>query len=275
MPREAMLARTLVELADTLVADFDVVELLTLLADRCVDVLDVDAAGLMLVAPDGDLRVMASSSEAMRVLELFELQAQEGPCLDCYRTGQPVVNQDLATVDGRWPRFVGRSRSPPASTRSTPCRCDCAARSSVRSTCSTSSPGRCDRADIEAAQALADVATIAILQHRAALEAQVLNEQLNHALNSRIVIEQAKGVIAEREGLDMEQAFADVAHPRPQPQPTARRRRPRRHHRELGRGGARSFALSKVKAIVRPRGGSGHRRRTCRVRWRGAGRWRR
>ncbi len=85
MPRETMLARTLVGLADTLVADFDVVELLTLLADSCVDVLDVGAAGLMLAAPDGTLRVMASSSEAMRVLELFEIQAQEGPCLDCFR----------------------------------------------------------------------------------------------------------------------------------------------------------------------------------------------
>ncbi len=109
MPREAMLARTLVELADTLVADFDVVDLLTLLADRCVEVLGVGAAGLMLVAPEGDLRVMASSSETMRVLELFELQSQEGPCLDCYRTGQPVVNQDLATVNGRWPRFAAKA----------------------------------------------------------------------------------------------------------------------------------------------------------------------
>src|SRR6266446_3959547 len=105
MAREEMLARTLVELADTLVAEFDVVELLTLLTDRCVDVLDVAAAGLMLASPPGDLRVLASSSEAMRVLELFELQSQEGPCLDCYRTGEPVVNQDLAMVDGRWPRF--------------------------------------------------------------------------------------------------------------------------------------------------------------------------
>src|ERR1044071_2571464 len=95
MPRESLLARTLVELADTLVDDFDVVELLTRLADRCVDVLDVGAAGLMLAAPDGNLRVMASSSEAMRVLELFEIQAQEGPCLDCYRTGQPVAEGDL------------------------------------------------------------------------------------------------------------------------------------------------------------------------------------
>lgn len=106
MLREALLARTLVELADTLVDDFDVVDMLTRLADRCVDVLDVSAAGIMLVAPEGDLRVMASSSDAMRVLELFELQAQEGPCMDCCRTGDPVVNQDLAADDGRWPRFA-------------------------------------------------------------------------------------------------------------------------------------------------------------------------
>src|SRR4029450_6029252 len=106
MSREALLAKTLVELADTLVADFDVVELLTLVADRCVEVLDVGAAGLMLATPGGDLRVIASSSDAMRVLELFEIQAQEGPCMDCYRTGQPIVNQDLATVNGRWPRFT-------------------------------------------------------------------------------------------------------------------------------------------------------------------------
>src|SRR5207244_7829797 len=97
--------RTFVELADTLVDNFDVVELLTLLSDRCVEVLDVAAAGLMLAAPEGDLRVVASSSEAMRVVELFELQSQEGPCLDCFRTGEPVLNQDIATVDGRWPTF--------------------------------------------------------------------------------------------------------------------------------------------------------------------------
>src|SRR5437588_3136797 len=107
MPREALLVRTLVELADTLVDDFDVVELLTHLADRCVEVLDVTAAGLMLARPGGgELQVVASSSDAMRVLELFELQAEEGPCPDSYRTGEPVVNQDLATVDGRWPRFA-------------------------------------------------------------------------------------------------------------------------------------------------------------------------
>jgi GAF domain-containing protein len=195
-----------VELADTLVADFDVVELLSLLADRCVEVLDVDAAGLMLVGPDGDLRVMASSSEAMRVLELYELQAQEGPCLDCYRSGRPVVNQDLATVNGRWPRFAPEALAAGfRSVHALPMRL----RGSVIGALNLfhAAPGEMAAADVDAAQALADVATIAILQHRATLEAQVVNQQLQHALNSRVVLEQAKGMVAERAGLDMEQAF--------------------------------------------------------------------
>src|SRR5436189_3172859 len=106
MSREALLARTFAELADSLVDDFDVVDLLTLLATRCVAVLDVAASGVMLAAPDGGLRVVASSSDAMRVVELFELQHDEGPCLDAYRAGQPVLNQDLAATNGRWPRFA-------------------------------------------------------------------------------------------------------------------------------------------------------------------------
>ena len=211
MPREALLARTFVELADTLVADFDVVDLLTLLADRCVDVLEVDAAGLMLVAPDGDLRVMASSSEAMRMLELFELQSQEGPCLDCYRTGLPVVNQDLATLNSRWPRFAAEALAAGFhSVHALPLRLRGAVIGALN--LFHVEAGRMRQADVDAAQALADVATIAILQHRAALEAQVVNEQLNHALNSRVVIEQAKGMVAQREGLNMEQAFSTLRH---------------------------------------------------------------
>ena len=208
MTREAKFARAIVELADTLVVDFDVVELLTVLADSCVEVLDVGAAGLMLVAPDGNLRVMASSSEAMRLLELFELQAQEGPCLDCYRTGRPVVNQDLE-ANGRWPRFSSEALAAGFhSVHALPMR--------LRGTTLGAlnlfhvEPGEMRQSDIDSAQALADVATIAILQHRAALEAQVLNEQLHHALNSRIVIEQAKGIIAERQHLNMEQAFSTL-----------------------------------------------------------------
>jgi GAF domain-containing protein len=209
MSREALLARTLVELADTLVDDFDVVELLTLLTDRCVDVLDVAAAGLMLVAPEGDLRVMASSSEAMRVLELFELQAQEGPCLDSYRTGLPVVNQDLATLDGRWPRFAAEAIAAGFhSVHALPMRL----RGTVIGALNLFhvDSGDMRPADIDAAQALADVATIAILQHRASIEGQQVNEQLQLALNSRIVIEQAKGMVAERLGLNMEQAFSTL-----------------------------------------------------------------
>lgn len=199
MPRETMLAKTLVELADTLVADFDVVELLTLLTDGCIDVLDVGAAGLMLIAPDGDLRVMASSSETMRVLELFELQAREGPCLDCYRRGQPVLNQELATASDRWPRFAPEALAAGFRTaHALPMRL----RGTVIGALNLFHihAGDMRQADIDAAQAMADVATIAILQHRATQEAQLLNEQLNQALNSRIVIEQAKGMLAERLG---------------------------------------------------------------------------
>jgi GAF domain-containing protein len=207
MPRETTLAKTLVGLADTLVDDFDVVELLTLLTDGCIDVLDVGAAGLMLAAPEGDLRVMASSSEAMRVLELFELQAQEGPCLDCYRTGQPVLNQHLATAEDRWPRFAPEALASGFHiVHALPMRL----RGTVIGALNLfhNYPGDMRHEDIAAAQAMADVATIAILQHRATHEAQVLNEQLNHALNSRIVIEQAKGMLAERLDVDLEQAFS-------------------------------------------------------------------
>lgn len=207
LPKQVLFARALVELADTLVADFDVVELLTRLADRCVEALDVAAAGLMVVGPGGDLRVMASSSEAMRLLELFELQSKEGPCLDCYRSGRPVVNQDLALANSRWPRFSDKAIGAGfRSVHALPMRL----RGTVIGALNLfrAEPGDMQEVDVEAAQALADVATIAILQHRATHEAQVVNQQLQHALNSRVVIEQAKGMVAEREHLNMEQAFS-------------------------------------------------------------------
>ena len=213
-PREALLARALVELAGTLVADFDVVELLSLLADRCVEVLGVGAAGLMLAGPDGGLRVMASSSEAMRALELFELQSEKGPCLDCYCSGEAVAGQDLATVNGCWPRFAHQALAVGfRSVHALPMRL----RGTVIGALNLfhAEAGEMHAADIDAAQALADIATIAILQQRAALERQVVAQLRQHALNSRVVIEQAKGVVAERAGLDMEQAFAafrDHAH---------------------------------------------------------------
>ena len=204
--REVLLARTFVDLVDTLVDDFDVVELLTLVADRCVEVLDVAAAGLMLVAPEGDLRVVAFSSEAVRVVELFELQAQEGPCLDAYRSGAAIVNQDLTKVGSRWPNFTPVATDAGfKSVHALPMRLRGVIIGALN--LFRAEQGDLEESDVVAAQALADVATIAILHHRAASEAQLVNEQLTLALNSRIIIEQAKGVLAERIGLDMDQAF--------------------------------------------------------------------
>jgi len=207
MPREALLVRTLVEMADSLVNDFDVVALLSLLADRCVEVLDVAAAGVMLVAPDGGLRVVASSSEAMRVVELFELQADEGPCMDCYRTGAPVLLQeDLAAAGGRWPQFAPVAAAAGfRSAHALPMHL----RGSVIGALNLfgAAQGVLTDADVGAAQALADVATIAILQQRVMSESRVLIDQLNTALTSRVVIEQAKGVLAEGANLSMESAF--------------------------------------------------------------------
>jgi GAF domain-containing protein len=206
MARESVLARTMVELADSLVDDFDVVELLTLLADRCVEVLDVDAAGLMLASPSGELRVMASSSEEVRLLELFELDKAEGPCVDCYRTGVPSVKDDLESSNGRWPRFAAAALDAGfRSVHALPMRL----RGSVIGALALFHvvAGDLPHEDVVVAQACADVATITILQHRATTEAKVLAAQLNTALNHRIVIEQAKGVTAERLNIDMEQAF--------------------------------------------------------------------
>lgn len=204
--RERVLARTFVELADTLVAEFDVVDLLSLVADRCVEVLEADAAGIILAAPHGDLRVIASSNETMRMLELFELQAEEGPCLDCYRSGNPIINQDLEVATARWPRFAPVAlKSGFRSVHALPMRL----RGTIIGALNlfNASADEMQDANLEAAQALADIATIAILQHRAASEAQVLNNQLGQALNSRIVIEQSKGMIAQQLGLQMDQAF--------------------------------------------------------------------
>jgi transcriptional regulator with GAF, ATPase, and Fis domain len=206
MQNEPLLIRTLVELADTLVDDFDVVDLLTLLSTRCVEVLDVAAAGIMLAAAEGDLRVVASSNETMRLVELFELQSDEGPCVDCFRTGVLVTRDDLATATDSWPNFASVAmKAGFQSAHALPMRL----RGSVIGALNLfrSEIGALEEGDVLAAQALADVATIAILQHRVGLEANLLNEQLNEALNSRIVIEQAKGVVAERAGVDTDEAF--------------------------------------------------------------------
>jgi GAF domain-containing protein len=204
--REAVLARTMVELADNLVDDFDIVELLSTLSERCVEILDIAAAGIMLADGEGNLRAMTSSNEAMRIVELFEVQSQEGPCLDCYRTGRPVVNQDLRASNGRWPRFapvaVGAGF---LAADAIPMRL----RGQIIGALNLfrTATGSLDHDDVAIAQALADLATIAILQNRVVVEQRDVNAQLNAALSSRIVIEQAKGMIAERQQLPVDQAF--------------------------------------------------------------------
>jgi GAF domain-containing protein len=207
MPSQTLLARTFVELADTLVDDFDVVELLTLLAHRCVELLDVAAAGLMLVSAEGDLRVVASSSEEMRLVEVFEVQSEEGPCPDCFRTGEPALHEDLTDESSRWPNFGPVALAAGfRSVQALPMRLRGKTVGALN--LFRAERGNLDESDVVTAQALADVATIAILQHRAALQAHLVVDQLNHALNSRVVIEQAKGILAERSGLDMAAAFS-------------------------------------------------------------------
>jgi len=208
MPNQALLLRALVELADNLVDDFDVVDLLCVLSDRCVAAVDVAAAGVMLASPGGALQVVASSSDAMRTLELFQLQADEGPCVDAYRTGTPVVNLDLGDPSAgvRWPRFAARAQVEGfRSVHSLPMRLR--GRTLGALNMFRTVGGALGDPDVAAAQALADIATIAIVQHRAAVDVQTLNDQLSTALNSRIVIEQAKGRMSEGLGVDMGEAF--------------------------------------------------------------------
>jgi GAF domain-containing protein len=194
-------------MADTLVDDYDVVDLLTGLADRCVSLLDVSAAGVMLASPEGSLGLVASSSEAMRLLELFELQTQEGPCLDAFRTGQSVEHENLQAGSGRWPSFSAAAlQAGFASALALPLRLREATLGALNLLRVTRTP--MDEADIIVARAFADLATLSIIQHRTAAEAQRLNEQLSAALTSRVVIEQAKGVIAERADVDLAEAFS-------------------------------------------------------------------
>jgi GAF domain-containing protein len=187
------------------VKDFDVVDFLHTLTQRCVELVDVDAAGLALADHSGMLRVVAASDEQARLLELFEVQNEEGPCLDAYRTGHIVVEEHLDTSE-RWRRFKEEALADGfLSVHAVPMRL----REDVIGALNLFrlKPGRL--ADEEAAicRALADVATIGLLQERAVREARVLAEQLQAALNSRIVIEQAKGVLAEQSHVEMDVAF--------------------------------------------------------------------
>jgi GAF domain-containing protein len=201
-----LLSDTFVELADTMVADFDVIDFLQLLTDRSVMLLSASAAGVMLADPRGELRVAASTNEAARQQELFQIQNDQGPCLDCFRTGQPV-SADLAGQGQRWPRFAAAAMQHGFRTvEALPMRL----RDQVIGALNLfrAAPGPFDQADLRLGQAFADVATIGLLHERNVRRSETVAEQLQAALNSRVVIEQAKGKLAERLGMDMDLAFA-------------------------------------------------------------------
>jgi GAF domain-containing protein len=204
--REEWLARTFVELADTLVADFDVIELMSTLVDRCSELLESSEVGLALADPQGQLRVLASSTERMRVLELIEIQSDEGPCRDCFRAGSRVVNQRLDEVEDRWPRFAAAALSAGFQmVHALPLRL----RNETIGAMNIFNANFVELTsqEVNLAQALADAATIGILQERAVRHGVQLAGQLQQALNSRIVVEQAKGVVAERLQIGMDEAF--------------------------------------------------------------------
>lgn len=193
-------------LADTLVADFDVVEVLNLLANACVELLGATAAGILLGDQRGNLQVMASSSEQSRLLEVFQLQNDEGPCLDCYRGAQPISVADLSEMSARWPRFVPAAEALGfRAVHALPMRLRDDTLGALNLFHDVAMP--MTEADLQVAQAFADTATIGLLQQRALHAANLLAEQLQTALNSRVVIEQAKGVLAAYGQINMDEAF--------------------------------------------------------------------
>ncbi len=200
------LAHTMVELADTLVRDFDVVDFLHTLAHRCASLFDAAEAGVMLADQRGGLRLVASSSERARHLELFELQNDEGPCLDAYHGGHRIVADDLGADPERWPLFGAEAITAGFGSVYALALCY---RNNVIGALNLfrAASGALGEDELLAAQALADIATIGILQHRAVAEARVLVEQLQSTLNSRVILDQAKGVLAERAQISLNDAF--------------------------------------------------------------------
>jgi GAF domain-containing protein len=204
------LARIFVEIADTMVEEFDLIDFLHMLADRTADLVGGSAVGLLLTDQRGRLEFLAASDENTRLLELFQVQNSEGPCLDAFRTAAPVINADLAEAAARWPRFAPRATAAGfRSVHAFPLRL----RSEVIGALNVfgSQPGSSlDDADVPIVQALADIAAIGLLQERAIRRGELLTEQLQGALHSRVVIEQAKGAIAQAHGVSVDDAFTMI-----------------------------------------------------------------
>jgi GAF domain-containing protein len=206
--RESMLMAAFVDVADTMVDDYDVVDLLDRLAAHCVSLLDVAAAGLLLTDGQGNLRLLASSNEQARLVELFQLQTEQhgGPCVDCYRTGEPITAANLSDYHHRWPGFVvAAARQGFHTVHALPMRLRDQTIGGLNLFRQDTTP--LDQHDLVLGQALADIATIAILQRRALSRSETLTEQLQGAFNSRVIIEQAKGALSSRGNIDVATAF--------------------------------------------------------------------
>ena len=205
--RAAELAQAFVDLAGALADGYDVVELLDRLVQRCVHLLPVDAVGLVLSDASGALTVMASTSEQARFLEVLQLHADSGPCLDCYRSGQPVNADDLLAEPGRWPDLTGAvQHNGYRAVHAVPLRFQEQTLGAMN--LFNIEPGGLGGTDQVIARALAEVATVAILGHRTIRHSVKVAEQLQIALDSRVIIEQAKGMLAHQGGLAMTDAFA-------------------------------------------------------------------
>ncbi len=205
--REQGIRQAFVALADTLVDDYDVTDLLDQLVGHCVSLLAADAAGLLLVDAQHVLRPVAASSEDARTMEMLQVQAEEGPCVEAYRTATQIRVPDLAAASARWPRFaaaVARSGAF-SSVHAIPLRLRGEVIGAMNLFHRATGPLPDD--DLALAQALADVATIAIMQERLIRRSEVVTEQLQVALNNRVVIEQAKGILAQRFREPMDAAF--------------------------------------------------------------------
>ena len=202
----AQISEVFVELADTLVDEFDVIEFLQKVTTRASELVGSTAAGLLLADSDGRLQFMAASDEQAHLLELIQVQSQEGPCQDCFRGGTAVTNADLREAADRWPLFAPRAVAAGfRSVHAFPMRL----RKEVIGALNLFSveAGQIDSTDASVIQAVADVATIGLLQERAVRRGEVLTEQLQRALTSRIVIEQAKGALAQIRGVTVDDAF--------------------------------------------------------------------
>jgi len=201
------LARVFVEVADTLVDEFDLIDFLHMLTDRTATLVDAAAVGLLLADQRGQLEFLAASDETTKLLELFQVQNKEGPCLDAFHTATPVINADLTEAVTKWPRFAPRATAAGFhSVHAFPLRLRNQVIGALNVFGREPGPSLSD-ADAPIVQALADIAAIGLLQERAIRRGELLTEQLQGALNSRIIIEQAKGAIAQARGVGVDEAF--------------------------------------------------------------------